>query len=132
MRSGDEIATMSFPDAYTVVVEFPRPNPEFLQLLAGASPPFIYRPAHYLKQFHVAFNTAEAMQEMIDKKRVRGWAPLHNKLDNMYKFDNHELPTLQPWMPVTTGGVSRQTFVRNPYFHRIDARGTQLPLYRCS
>lgn len=127
MRSGDEIATMSFPDAYTVVVEFPRPNPEFLQLLAGASPPFIYRPAHYLKQFHVAFNTAEAMQEMIDNKRVRGWAPLHNKLDNMYKFDNHELPTLQPWMPVTTGGVSRQTFVRNPYFHRIDARGTQLP-----
>ena len=127
MRSGDDIAKVSFPDDYTVVVEFPRANPLFLQSLAAASPPFIYRPAHYLKQFHVDFNTPEAMQELIDRKRVRGWAPLHNKLDNMYKFDNHELPTLQPWMPASIGGSSRQLFVRNPYFHRVDARGTHLP-----
>lgn len=127
LRSGEDIAAMTFPDAYTVVIEFPRNNPVFLQSLAGASPPFIYRPSHYLKPFHTAFNTPEAMQEMIDRKRVRGWAPLHNKLDNMYKFDNHALPTLQPWMPATTGGASRQLFVRNPYFHRVDARGTQLP-----
>ncbi len=127
MRAGDEIGTMTFPDAHTVVVEFPRQNPMFLQSLAQASPPFIYRPAHYLRQFHVDFNTMEEMEEMIDSKRVRGWAPLHNKLDNMYKFDNHELPTLQPWMPASTGGQSRQLFVRNPYFHRVDARGTHLP-----
>ncbi len=127
MRSADDIATMTFPDEHTVVVEFPRPNPAFLQGLAEASPTFIYRPAHYLKQFHVAFNTPEAMQEMIDSKRVRGWAPLHNKLDNMNRFDNHELPTLQPWKPASVSGSSRHQFVRNPYFHRIDARGTQLP-----
>ena len=127
MRSGGEIATVTFPDAYTVVIEFSLPNPVFLQSLAGASPPFIYRPAHYLKQFHVDFNTADAMAQMIRSKRVRGWAPLHNKLDNMYKFDNHQLPTLQPWMPVNAGGSSRQLFVRNPYFHRVDARGVQLP-----
>ncbi|WP_415405254.1 ABC transporter substrate-binding protein [Tateyamaria sp. SN3-11] len=127
MRIGNEVATMTFPDAHTVIVSFARPNPMFLQLLAQASPPFIYRPSEYLKQFHVDFNTKEAMEEMIDKKRVRSWAPLHNKLDNMYKFDNHELPTLQPWMPASTAGKSRQLFVRNPYFHRVDARGTQLP-----
>ena len=127
MRVGDRGATMRFPDAHTVVVDFPRPNPRFLPALAQASPPFIYRPAHYLKQFHVDFNTMEEMEEMIDAKRVRGWAPLHNKLDNMYKFDNHELPTLQPWMPASTGGASRYLFVRNPYFHRVDARGVQLP-----
>ncbi len=127
MRMGDDIATMTFPDDVTVVVEFPRANPNFLQSLAQASPPFIYRPAHYLKQFHVDFNTMEQMEEMIDAKRVRGWAPLHNKLDNMYKFDNHELPTLQPWKPASTGAAMRHLFVRNPYFHRIDARGTHLP-----
>lgn len=127
MRIGDDIGTMRFPDEHTVVVEFPRPNPAFLQGLAAASPTFIYRPAHYLKQFHVAFNTPEAMQEMIDSKRVRGWAPLHNKLDNMSRFDNHELPTLQPWMVADEGGASRQSFVRNPFFHRVDTRGTQLP-----
>ncbi|WP_299550997.1 ABC transporter substrate-binding protein [uncultured Tateyamaria sp.] len=127
MRMGDQIATMRFPDEVTVVVEFPHPNPNFLEALAQASPTFIYRPAHYLKQFHVAFNTKDAMEEMIDKKRVRSWAPLHNKLDNMYKFDNHELPTLQPWKPASTGAAMRHLFVRNPYFHRIDARGVQLP-----
>ncbi len=127
MRSGSGIATMTFPDTYTVVITFPDANPRFLPALAGASPPFIYRPAHYLKQFHVDFNTMEEMEEMIDRKRVRGWAPLHNKLDNMYKFDNHELPTLQPWMPASTGGASRNLFVRNPYFHRVDSRGIHLP-----
>ncbi|MEM8656229.1 MAG: ABC transporter substrate-binding protein [Pseudomonadota bacterium] len=127
MRVGDDVATMTFPDEVTVVVEFPRANPNFLQSLAQASPPFIYRPAHYLKQFHVDFNTMDEMEEMIDAKRVRGWAPLHNKLDNMYKFDNHELPTLQPWKPASTGAAMRHLFVRNPYFHRVDARGTQLP-----
>ncbi|MEM6758690.1 MAG: ABC transporter substrate-binding protein [Pseudomonadota bacterium] len=127
MRVGGEFATMSFPDAHTIVVEFPRPNPRFLPALAQASPPFIYRPSHYLKTYHEDFNSPEDMQALIDDLRVRGWAPLHNKLDNMYKFDNHELPTLQPWMPASTGAGSRYLFVRNPYFHRIDARGVQLP-----
>jgi len=126
MRVGDDIGSMSFPDEYTVVVTFPRPNPNFLQMLAQAAPPFIFRPSHYLKQFHVNFNTPEAMAAMIDAKRVRSWAPLHNKMDNMYQFDNAALPTLQPWM-VASGTSSRQLFIRNPYFHRIDARGTQLP-----
>lgn len=127
MRVGDKTGTMSFPDEHTVVVSFPEANPNFIQMLAQAAPPFIFRPSSYLKQFHVNFNTMEEMKAMIDAKRVRSWAPLHNKMDNMYQFDNHELPTLQPWMPASTGGSSRQLFVRNPYFHRVDARGTQLP-----
>ena len=126
MRVGEEFGTMSFPDPHTVVVTFPRPNPNFLQMLAQAAPPFIFRPAHYLKQFHVNFNTVEEMEAMIDAKRVRSWAPLHNKMDNMYQFDNAALPTLQPWV-VASGTSSRQLFIRNPYFHRVDARGTQLP-----
>ena len=126
MRVGDDLGTMEFPDAHTVVVTFPRPNPNFLQMLAQAAPPFIFRPSHYLEQFHVNFNTVEEMEAMIDAKRVRSWAPLHNKMDNMYQFDNAALPTLQPWV-VASGTSSRQLFIRNPYFHRVDARGTQLP-----
>jgi peptide/nickel transport system substrate-binding protein len=45
----------------------------------------------------------------------------------MYKFDNPYLPTLQPWINANTDMSSRQLFVRNPYYHRIDARGVQLP-----
>jgi peptide/nickel transport system substrate-binding protein len=36
------------------------------------------------------------------------------------------LPTLQPWMNAS-GRTTRQLFVRNPYYHRIDSRGVQLP-----
>ena len=128
MRQGDDVASMTFPDAHTVVIEFARPNQHFLPRLAGARPPFIYRPSAYMKEFHVDFADPAALEELIESKRVRGWAPLHNNLDNMYKFDNPFLPTLQPWMPTTASKRSaRQIFEKNPYYHRIDTRGVQLP-----
>ncbi|NUH64062.1 ABC transporter substrate-binding protein [Sulfitobacter sp. S0837] len=123
----DELGTVDFPDAYTVVFEWSAANPNFLPQLAQASPPFIYRPAHYLKQFHQQFTSPDALQAAISKARVKSWAALHNKRDNMSKFDNPEQPTLQPWVNVSESGTSRQLFVRNPYYHRIDARGVQLP-----
>ena len=121
------LAEMTFPDEYTVVIEWPAANPQFLQLLAQASPFFIYRPAHYLKQFHADFVEPKTLRRAIKKARVRTWAALHNDMDNMYKFDNPDLPTLQPWMNASKAESSRKLFVRNPYYHRVDARGVQLP-----
>ena len=57
-----------FPDALSVVFEWQSPNPEFLQTLAQARPPFIYRPAHYLKQFHASYSDVDDMEDMIDEK----------------------------------------------------------------
>ncbi|MFC3614417.1 ABC transporter substrate-binding protein [Lutimaribacter marinistellae] len=122
-----EAPQVSFPDETTVIFEWSKPNANFVQTLAQARPPFIYRPAHFLKQFHVAFADEPALKAAVDDARVKSWAALHNKLDNMYKFDNPDLPTLQPWMNATAGKKIRHDFVRNPYFHRIDARGVQLP-----
>ena len=127
MRLDGKVGRMSFPDAQTVVIEWDAPNPRFLQLLAAARPPFIYRPSEYLKQFHINFADSEELAKAVRSKRVRGWAALHNKVDNMYKFDNPELPTLQPWVAATKGQSSRKIFVRNAYYHRIDQNGVQLP-----
>ncbi len=70
----------------------------------------------------------DRLLELVREERVNSWAALHNKFDNMYKYDNPELPTLQPWMNATFGDKSsRQLFVRNPYYHRIDSQGMQLP-----
>jgi peptide/nickel transport system substrate-binding protein len=118
---------VSFPDATTVIFEWQEPNPNFLQSLAQASPPFIYRPAHFLKPFHATYADPDELARHVDDARVNSWAALHNKLDNMYKFDNHELPTLQPWINSTSGKKVRHLFVRNPYYHRIDENGVQLP-----
>lgn len=121
------LGTVRFPDAQTVVFEWAVPNPNFLPLLAQASPPFIYRPAHYLKQFHADFADPAFLEKEIENARVRSWAALHNNRDSMYKFDNPDQPTLQPWMNASGESSSRNIFVRNPYFHRLDAAGTQLP-----
>lgn len=120
------LGSVTFPDAHTVIFEWPTPNANFLPLLAKAAPPFVYRPSAYLKQFHVDYAEPEELKKATRKARVKSWAALHNKLDSMNKFDNPQLPTLQPWINAS-GRTQRQLFVRNPYYHRIDKRGVQLP-----
>ncbi len=121
------LPTVSFPDETTVVYEWDDPNPDFLQSLAQARPPFIYRPSEFLKQYHEKYADQEDLAFAVEDARVKSWAALHNKLDNLYKFDNHELPTLQPWLNASSGKKIRHNFVRNPYYHRIDTNGVQLP-----
>ncbi|WP_170385320.1 ABC transporter substrate-binding protein [Ruegeria atlantica] len=122
-----KLPTVSFPDETTVIFEWEDPNPDFLQSLAQARPPFIYRPAAFLKQYHDKYADAEELAFLVEDARVKSWAALHNKLDNLYKYDNHELPTLQPWLNASSGKKIRHNFVRNPYYHRIDSKGVQLP-----
>ncbi len=114
-------------DRHTVRYTWEAPNPFFLPRLAGASPLFIHRPAHYLKRFHQKYADPEALEAALKAVRRRNWAALHNRLDNMYRFDNPALPTLQPWVNVSKPSATRFVARRNPYFHRVDAEGRQLP-----
>ncbi len=114
-------------DAVTVRYTWPKPHPTFLAAQARASPLFIYRPAHYLKQFHSRYADPAWLAAQVAAARVRTWAALHNRLDNMYNFDNVGLPTLQPWVNTTPSPASRYVFQRNPYYHRADSNGRQLP-----
>lgn len=103
------------------------PNPEFIPALAQASPMYIYAPAHYLKRFHDKHQEPEKLQAMVDAANRRNWAALHNRMDNAYKNDNPNLPTLQPWVVATTPPAERFIFKRNPFYHRVDTNGVQLP-----
>lgn len=114
-------------DAHTVRYSWPKPNPAFLAHLAGASPLYIYRPAHYLKRFHEKYNEAIGLQRAARAAGQRSWAPWHNLMDNQYKNDNIDLPQLDPWINTTRTPSDRFVFVRNPYFHRVDREGRQLP-----
>ena len=112
-------------DETTVRYTWPKPNPFFLPALAAAAPLYIYRPAHYLKRFHARYKPAGAVAE--PGARTHSWAAEHNGKDNLYKFDNPALPTLQPWVNRTRPPATRFVGVRNPYFHRVDPEGRQLP-----
>ncbi|HCO90097.1 MAG TPA: peptide ABC transporter substrate-binding protein [Alphaproteobacteria bacterium] len=114
-------------DPLTVRYRWSSPNPAFLSALAQARPPFIYRPAHYLGQFHIRYADPDRLAAMIASEKVRNWAALHNRRDNMYKFDNIDMPTLQPWVNRTPSPAAQYVFERNPYYHRVDAAGRQLP-----
>ncbi len=111
----------------TVRYSWHKPNPLFLQELAKARPPFIYRPAAYLKQFHETYGNLEFIRSIARIEKVRGWAPLFNRMDDMYGATNPHIPTLQPWVPRTASGERRAVMERNPFFHRIDNTGQQLP-----
>jgi peptide/nickel transport system substrate-binding protein len=103
------------------------PNPLFLPDLAGPSPLFIYRPSHYLKQFHQKYAQREKLDALVKNANQRNWAALHNKLDAMYRDDNPELPSLEPWILKTKPPSDRFIFERNPYYYRVDSKGQQLP-----
>ncbi|WP_421870100.1 ABC transporter substrate-binding protein [Motiliproteus sp.] len=116
-------------DRHTVRYSWHRPNPEFLLALAGPRPLYIYRPSHYMKQFHPDYADPDELADKVAKAKTKkkSWVALHQRKDHQYKFDNPDLPTLQPWMPVTKPPAERFHFVRNPYYHRLDTQGNQLP-----
>lgn len=104
-----------------------RPNPFFLPLSAAASPEFIYAPKHYLANFHAKYADPSALARLVKETKSRDWAQLFRRKERMSQVDNPELPTLQPWMLVTEPPAERFVAVRNPYYHRVDGKGVQLP-----
>ncbi len=122
-----EVPQFEVIDPVTIRYSWSNPNPSFLPALAGASPLYIYRPAHYLNKFHARYADATELQEMVEEAGQRNWAALHGRKDNQYKNDNPKLPTLDPWVNTTKGPAERFIFVRNPYYHRVDENGRQLP-----
>jgi peptide/nickel transport system substrate-binding protein len=104
-----------------------RPNPRFLPALAQPRPVYIYSPSHYLKKFNAKYRDPKELEELAKKAKVKSWAALHNRLDDPYEFSNIAMPTLGPWRLVTEPPANRFVFERNPYFHRVDPKGQQLP-----
>jgi peptide/nickel transport system substrate-binding protein len=124
---GGEKPQFEVIDEVTVRYGWSRPNPLFVPDIAGPDPQFIYCPAHYLKQFHAKYADKAKLAAMVKKARVRNWAALHYRHDAMYKNNNPEMPSLEPWILRTKPPAERFIFERNPYYYRIDKTGYQLP-----
>ena len=123
----DKLPVFEKLDEWTIRYTWEQPNPNFLPALAEPSPRFIYAPMHYLKQFHADYNDATTMAARVKESGRRNWVSLHHFLNRQYKSDNPELPVLQPWINTTRPPAERFLFVRNPWFHRVDKQGRQLP-----
>ena len=114
-------------DAQTVRYSWDKPNPGFLPALAAANPLFLFMPQHYLQQFHADYADKDKLAALVKAARVKGWSALHERKSRQYRPENPELPTLDPWRNTTAPPSEYFVFERNPFFHRIDNAGHQLP-----
>jgi len=121
------LPTFETVDKYTIRYTWKSANPDFFPRLAGASPLFIFRPSHYLKQYHKRYGNPADIDAEVKAARVSGWAALHHQKDSLYLLDNPEQPTLSPWHVETRPPSQQFVAVRNPYYHRVDTSGRQLP-----
>ena len=110
-------------DERTIKYSWDKPNPYFIESQARAAPLWLYRPAHYFKKFHSKY----AAKEGGAKEAKGGWVKTFRRHDVMYGNSDPDLPRLDPWVLTTQPPAQRYVFSRNPYYHRIDAKGQQLP-----
>src|SRR5260370_31098778 len=95
---------------------------------ASAAPLFLFRRGHYLKTFHAKSpDPAEINKSAKGGQAGGSWIQIYRRLDVMYANDNIDLPSLNPWVNTTPSPAQRYVFARNPFYHRIDEKGQQLP-----
>ena len=112
-----QLSTLEAPDEYTLTIRLPAPNFAANTVWAVGFWEFQETnmvPAHYLKQFHPAFNSDYAdCQTLIEVK-------------NNWFFDP-DYPVLGPWRTVEVVPGERLVLERNPYYWKVDTEGNQLP-----
>ena len=90
----------------------------------------IFKPAHFLKDFHSSYTDPAEIAKMAEEKNLQDEAALFASIDCLnWALPNARcagFPALWPWMNVTAEeGLMK--FVRNPYYFKVDAAGNQLP-----
>jgi len=122
-----EAAKFEIIDERTLRYSWSKPNPDFLQKLAAPQPLVIAMPAAYLKQFHKKYQEEDKLKAILKAERLKKWSQLHMRMARSYRPENPDLPTLDPWRNTTPLPAEQFVFERNPYFHRVDEAGMQLP-----
>ena len=111
-------------DPLTIKYTWDKPNPYFIESQARAAPLFLFRPAHYLRKLHGKYTPEE---DILKLYKGSNWVNIYRRQDVMYGNSNVDMPTLNPWVLTTVPPAQRFVFARNPYYHRIDEKGQQLP-----
>jgi peptide/nickel transport system substrate-binding protein len=122
-----KVPNVEILDEQRIRYTWTKPNPRFLPSLAQPRPLNLFEPAHYMRQFHKRYRDKAELDLLAAKAKLKSWATLHNRMDDSYDNSNPDIPVLTPWKVVTASPANRFAFERNPYFHRVDPEGRQLP-----
>ena len=125
-------AELNVVDQYTFELKFNKPYGAFIASLNSWIPYYdiIFKPAHYLKQFHAKYAKQADLDALLKKANETDWVKLFNS-KMVSHWDCGEiralgLPTLNAWV-LTEATDTRRVFERNPYFWHVDSNGRQLP-----
>ena len=119
-------------DAETVEFKFAEPNGLFLQNLSASYGVRATQFAeHYLSQFSQNLNP-DGVAEMMKADGFEEYGPWWHAKVGTYgedsEYNNPDRPFLQPWIPTEPFvGKERFSFVRNPYYFKVDPACNQLP-----
>lgn len=118
--------TFAVIDDYTWTFTFETPKPLYLAYWAYSSNSRFAYPAHYLKQFHASYLSADELAAALEAQSFDDWTTMFEDKYNQQK--NMDLPVLGPFImmvdPSTTNTI---TYERNPYYWAVDQNGQQLP-----
>src|SRR5215475_343595 len=85
----DQAPKVEFLDDRTIRYSWPRPNPYFIESQARAAPLFLFRPAHYLRQFHPKYtDPAEIARRARGGQTAGNWVQIFRRADVMFANDN--------------------------------------------
>lgn len=106
-----------------------------IALASWASYQDLIKPSQFLKPFHPKYADKAALKKMLDEKSYKDneWSRLFNEKD-VARWDTQApkaigFPTLIPWVLQEEASDGTRTFVRNPYYWKVDAWGRQLPYF---
>jgi peptide/nickel transport system substrate-binding protein len=115
-------------DDYNFSLTFATPYPSFEANKMNWGDPFWggieLTPKHYLKQFHPKYTADADLQAAVKNAGSDTWTDLFNR---MMRVDNPDRPTLAAWIPQNWLDAPSGTWVRNPYYFKVDTEGNQLP-----
>jgi len=123
-------------DDTTVKFTFAAPNGLFLANVASANGRSMLNfPKHFAKQYHAKYVDKAKLDEMVKAGGYQNWVQLFvakvSQADGggYGQYSVAGRPTLYAWMveqPVAAG-ATQVTFVRNPYYWKVDQEGQQYP-----
>lgn len=127
-----ELATLTVIDDLTFSFSWANPNGLFLQNLSTSYGVRVTQfSRHYLEQFDPDYNpegVADMMAEAGEAEFGLWWESRVGTYGDKAEYNDPNRPSLQPWIATgPTIGEERFTFVRNPYYFKIDPACNQLP-----
>jgi len=120
---GTEYGVVEKVDDYTLRFRFAEPYGTFLEYVAQSW--LIGVPGHYVEQFHIDFVDQSELEAMAAERGFEQWYQLFNDRNN--PSQNRERPVLSAWHFITEPDETTLVAERNPYYHRVDPEGNQLP-----